>query len=214
MLDFWEFYVLCLIAFTLISPKEWVSCLLYGCGSPLQESSGRPNLPSLWGGSQGCPPGQIVFMGPSRANQIQVDTWKKLNPGTPGANHETNLCCRFKMPILSQVELRWLFMNNCSKGIVTSKPKRITWIILLRLWRSWPEKAGSLQGEAGIVEALVQEAFGGEVGFWEATEANEKIGLSLKGILRQKNFYRLNLIFWIVMGCGIAHFGRRGLKTT
>ena len=32
----------------------------------------------------------------------------------------------------------------------------------------------------------------------------------LKGILHQKNFYRLNLIFWIVMGCGIARFGRRG----
>ena len=27
---------------------------------------------------------------------------------------------------------------------------------------------------------------------------------SLKGILHQKNFYRLNLIFWIVMGCGRA----------
>ena len=36
----------------------------------------------------------------------------------------------------------------------------------------------------------------------------------LKGILHQKNFYRLNLIFWIVMGCGIARFGRRSLKTT
>ena len=36
----------------------------------------------------------------------------------------------------------------------------------------------------------------------------------IKGILHQKNFYRLNLIFWIVMGCGIARFGRRGLKTT
>ena len=33
----------------------------------------------------------------------------------------------------------------------------------------------------------------------------------LKGILHQKKFYRLNLIFWIVMGCGIAHFGRRRL---
>ena len=37
---------------------------------------------------------------------------------------------------------------------------------------------------------------------------------SLKGILHQKIFYRLNLLFWIVMGCGIARFGRRGLKTT
>ena len=37
---------------------------------------------------------------------------------------------------------------------------------------------------------------------------------TLKGILHQKNFYRPNLIFWIVMGCGIARFGRRGLKIT
>ena len=35
-----------------------------------------------------------------------------------------------------------------------------------------------------------------------------------KGILHQKIFYRPNLIFWIVMRCGIAHFGRRGLKIT
>ena len=36
----------------------------------------------------------------------------------------------------------------------------------------------------------------------------------LKGILHQKIFYRLNLIFWIVMGRGIARFSRGGLKTT
>ena len=41
-----------------------------------------------------------------------------------------------------------------------------------------------------------------------------RIIVVIKGILHQKNFYRLNLIFWIVMGCGIARFGRRGLKTT
>ena len=35
-----------------------------------------------------------------------------------------------------------------------------------------------------------------------------------KGILHQKIFYRLNLIFWIIMGCAIACFGRKGLKTT
>ena len=40
------------------------------------------------------------------------------------------------------------------------------------------------------------------------------MSFKLKGILHQKIFYRLNLIFWIVMGCGIARFGRRGLKTT
>ena len=37
----------------------------------------------------------------------------------------------------------------------------------------------------------------------------------LIGILHQTNFYCLNLIFWIlVMGCGNARFGQRGLKTT
>ena len=36
----------------------------------------------------------------------------------------------------------------------------------------------------------------------------------IKGILHQTIFYRLNLIIWIVMGCGIARFGRKGLKTT
>ena len=35
-----------------------------------------------------------------------------------------------------------------------------------------------------------------------------------KGILHQKIFYCLNLIFCIIMGCGIARFGRRCLKTT
>ena len=34
----------------------------------------------------------------------------------------------------------------------------------------------------------------------------------LKGILHQKFFYRLNLIFWIVMGCGIARLITRDLE--
>ena len=38
--------------------------------------------------------------------------------------------------------------------------------------------------------------------------------VKFKGILHQKIFYRLNLIFWIIMGCGIARFGLKGLKTT
>ena len=33
----------------------------------------------------------------------------------------------------------------------------------------------------------------------------------LKGIVHNFFLYRSNLIFWIVMGCGIADFGRRGL---
>ena len=39
------------------------------------------------------------------------------------------------------------------------------------------------------------------------------VGNRFKGILHQKMFSCLNLIFWIVMGCGIARFGGRGLKT-
>ena len=34
------------------------------------------------------------------------------------------------------------------------------------------------------------------------------------GILHQNISYHLNLIFWIVMGCCIARFGRRGPKAT
>ena len=34
-----------------------------------------------------------------------------------------------------------------------------------------------------------------------------------KGIVHQFFFYCSNLIFWVVMGCGIADFGRRVLKT-
>ena len=37
--------------------------------------------------------------------------------------------------------------------------------------------------------------------------------LVIKGILPQKKFFRPNLIFWIVMGCGKACFGRKGQKT-
>ena len=35
----------------------------------------------------------------------------------------------------------------------------------------------------------------------------------IKGILPKKTFYRPNLIFWIVMGCGRARFGQKGQKT-
>ena len=34
---------------------------------------------------------------------------------------------------------------------------------------------------------------------------------SFKGIVHNFFVYRSNLIFWIVMGCGIADFARRGL---
>ena len=46
------------------------------------------------------------------------------------------------------------------------------------------------------------------------TPASDLILIHFKGILHQQIFYRLNLLFWIVMGCGIAPFGRKGLKTT
>ena len=49
---------------------------------------------------------------------------------------------------------------------------------------------------------------------WKAQHLSLVTIFTFRGILHQKNFYRLNLIFWIVMGCGIARFGRRGLKTT
>ena len=52
------------------------------------------------------------------------------------------------------------------------------------------------------------------VAFRHRKSASSNAEKEFKGILHQKIFYRLNLIFWIVMGCGIARFGRRGLKTT
>ena len=65
--------------------------------------------------------------------------------------------------------------------------------------------AAELQDEKGL------RPVGGEV---RATILTSLSVVTFKGILHQKNFYCLNLIFWIVMGCGIARFGRRGLKTT
>ena len=38
-----------------------------------------------------------------------------------------------------------------------------------------------------------------------------KIASHVKGIVHNFFFYCSNLIFWIVMGCGIADLGRRGL---
>ena len=35
----------------------------------------------------------------------------------------------------------------------------------------------------------------------------------LKGSYHKKKFFRPSLIFWIVMGCGKARFGRKGQKT-
>ena len=35
-----------------------------------------------------------------------------------------------------------------------------------------------------------------------------------RGVVPHTKSYHANLIFWIVMGCGIARFVRKGLKTT
>ena len=43
-----------------------------------------------------------------------------------------------------------------------------------------------------------------KIGTWKTCPA-------VKGIVHNFFHYRSNLIFWIVMGCGIADFGRRGL---
>ena len=91
---------------------------------------------------------------------------------------------------------------------VTSKPKRMTCIILLRLWRSWPVNAGSLQGAASkdgaSVAAALQEELGGEVGSREATAAKEKIGLSLKGGLKHGVTAGSNLLSLSLISLGSA----------
>ena len=68
------------------------------------------------------------------------------------------------------------------------------------------------------LESFILERFFTELGDQFNSSLSQCFHLCfLKGILHQKIFYRLNLIFWIVyitMGCGIARFGRKGLKTT
>ena len=64
-----------------------------------------------------------------------------------------------------------------------------------------------------MVPLHYQDVFSATV-FFLASCANILTNIMFKGILHQKIFYCLNFIFWIVMGCGIARFGRRGLKTT
>ena len=51
------------------------------------------------------------------------------------------------------------------------------------------------------------------VQLWTAYTTLDLGNFLLKGIVHKKILW-LNLIFWDMMGCGIAHFGRRGLKTT
>ena len=47
--------------------------------------------------------------------------------------------------------------------------------------------------------------------FTKASYSSVKASKSLKGTVHNFFLFRSNLIFWIVMGCGIADFGRRGL---
>ena len=157
-----------LIVHTSISPKELVSCPLYACGSPQLERSARQDPPSPSGGSPMYPPGT--------KNQSNL-TLTLIN--------STTLLFWWIHLLLFQRTQSLLERHGHFKRL-TSKPKSTTWIIFLRVWRSWPVNAGSLQSDAGKVggSAFVQEELGGEGGFWEATAAKEKIGLSLKGGLK------------------------------
>ena len=80
------------------------------------------------------------------------------------------------------------------------------------------EGVGGLQVKKTLAQILTGAGAGSSGWAWSGSVPHHPL-LSLplqgiKGILHQKIFYRLNLIFWIVMECGIAHFGQRGLKTT
>ena len=74
----------------------------------------------------------------------------------------------------------------------------------------------SIQINFLLTQLVVEYRIGERVGKSETDVASKQVNIAskFKGILHQENFCRLNLIFWIVMGCGIAHFARRGLKTT
>ena len=116
----------------------------------------------------------------------KVSTWKKNQSNlTLTLINSTTLLFWWIHLLLFQRTQSLLERHGHFKGL-TSKPKSTTWIIFLRVWRSWPVNAGSLQSDAGKVggSAFVQEELGGEGGFWEATAAKEKIGLSLKGGLK------------------------------
>ena len=160
-------YFFSMIVHTSISPKELVSCPLYACGWPQLERSDRQDPPSPSGGSPMYPPG----------TKNQSNLTLTLN--------STTLLFWWIHLLLFQRTQSLLERHGHFKRL-TSKPKSTTWIIFLRVWRSWPVNAGSLQSDAGKVggSAFVQEELDGEGGFWEATAAKEKIGLSLKGGLK------------------------------
>ena len=68
-------------------------------------------------------------------------------------------------------------------------------------------------GDASIVDTALRESEE-EIGLFRDQVDSEKTHRSstIKGIVHQFFFRCSNLIFWIVMGCGKADFGRRGLK--
>ena len=85
----------------------------------------------------------------------------------------------------------YLYMSLLSDVLTVSKYKKDPWMSLCNEWH-WSSLSG---------KTFFRSSSSGKV--------HDRSGV--KGILHQKNFYRLNLIFWIVMGCGIADFDRRGL---
>ena len=65
-----------------------------------------------------------------------------------------------------------------------------------------------------VNDLLKQATIIGKGIFVNNSDRSTLVSLTIKGILPQKIVYRPNLIFRIVMECGKAGFGRRGLKTT
>ena len=70
-----------------------------------------------------------------------------------------------------------------------------------RKWKS----LRSFRNFSGMIFAEMQKAAD------MALILHNKLNVVIKGIAHQIFFYCSNLIFWVVMGCGIADFGRRGL---
>ena len=55
--------------------------------------------------------------------------------------------------------------------------------------------------------------FNNNIHFAHQDLSPHRLRTAFEGVVPKQKFYRPNLIFWIMMEYGIAHFGRKGLKT-
>ena len=101
-------------------------------------------------------------------------------------------------------------MHTTYSGWSNSQPLSAETIILLDQHAFLPNSRGR---SLWCSEACISKGVG-RPSASAATFIQPKVIDSLKGLFTNFFFYRLNLIFLIVMECGKAHFGRRDLWTS